>query len=89
VPTDACAKITEYPIWWEGLRGVDTELGTTATGTGYPVPFTWENSCSSNSGTGSFSGDWTNVNLGDLDSSCTTLFDLDGDPGGTIYLRYL
>ena len=87
VPTDGCAKITEYAPWWTGPR--EAEIGTTGNGSGYPVPFSWENVCGGVSGSAEFTTDWDGVAVGALDSACTTLIDLQGDPGGTIYLRYL
>ena len=73
-----------YPSWW-GTRAM--KLENTA-GAAFPVPFSWSNTCSSSSGSGSFTGDWQGKILSVTNSACVTLIDLQGTSSGNITLRY-
>src|SRR5690606_4406859 len=55
VPIDGCVKVQSgYPSWW-GTRAMRLE---SAAAGAYPVPFTWSNTCSGSSGSGTFTANW-------------------------------
>jgi hypothetical protein len=60
----------------------------TAAGGTYPVPFTWSNTCSGSSGSGTFTANWQSKNLVTTNKNCATLIDLKGTGSGNVTLRY-
>ncbi len=85
VPNDGCVKVTQFPSWWAPVPP-NLELGSTWSGS-YPVPFSWSNTCSGSSGTGTFTADWQSQWLTNINKSCAVLIDLQGS-GGTVRLRW-
>lgn len=85
VQNDACLKVESgYPSWW-GVRNM--KLANEAGGN-LPVSFSWENSCASASGTGTFTGDWQSLTFGPTDASCATFIQLDGDGAANLRVKY-
>src|SRR5690606_12576487 len=85
VPIDGCVKVQSgYPSWW-GTRAMRLE---SAAGGAYPVPFTWSNTCSGSSGSGTFTANWQSKVLNVTKQTCATLIDLNGTGSGNITLRY-
>ncbi len=85
-PADGCVMVrNSYPWYWGSSRTM--KLENTSPGN-YPVPFTWTNSCSGGSGSGTYTADWQAKYFNGINSACATLIDLQGAPGGHITLRY-
>ena len=85
VPNDGCVMVKyQYPSWW----GVRTMMLQTTSPGSYPVPFTWSNACTGDSGAGLFTGNWQNQFLSKTDKNCATLINLKGSGSGTVRLRY-
>src|SRR5690606_24443028 len=55
VPVSGCVRGQNGYLPWWGTRTMRLE---TAWGGSYPVPFTWTNTCSGSSGSGTFTADW-------------------------------
>lgn len=85
VRNDACLRVRDsYPFWW-GQRTM--QLMSWDNGT-YPVPFTWTNTCSGSSGSGTFTTNWQKQLLNTTSSACATLIDLNGSGSGNVSLVY-
>lgn len=85
VPTDACLKVESgYPSWW-GARVMQLQNQNDA---GIPLGFVWESSCAGDSGSGTFTGAWQTIELGNTSSACATLVLLGGDGSSTTRLTY-
>jgi hypothetical protein len=85
VPNNACLRVRDhYPTWWSvrTMQLMSTDRGN------YPVPFTWTNSCSNSSGSGSFTSNWQNQYLNKTNADCATLIALHGNGSGSISLVY-
>lgn len=63
------------------------DFHTTGSGT-YPVPFTWESTCTGAGGSGLFTGDWQSQVFGPTSSACATLIELGGGGSGTVSVLY-
>jgi hypothetical protein len=57
-------------------------------GTTYPLPFTWSNSCSGNSGQATFTANWQSRLMTSTNNQCATLISLQGDGSSQVTLRY-
>lgn len=85
VPNNTCLRVRDrYPSWW-GTRSM--QVMTWDRGK-YPVPYTWSNTCSASSGTGTFTSNWQSQYLNKTSSACATLIDLNGDGSGNVSLVY-
>ena len=85
VPSDGCVKVEAgYPGWWKtrtmNLMNPD--------GSNYPIPFTWENTCSGGSGEGSFTANWQSQYLTPTSDECPTVINLLGNGSSDITLQY-
>ncbi len=70
LPANGCAKITDFPY---APTLVDSfEFGP------FPVPFSWTQVCTGQSGSSSFNGPYERRNLTGLSTACPVLFDLAG-----------
>jgi len=86
VSSDACVKVEAgYPGWWGASRTMN--LINTA-GSGYPIPFTFENSCGGGAGSGTFTHTWDAKALASINAECATVIDLQGDGSAAITLQY-
>ena len=85
VRDDACVMVRNgYPNWW-GTRPMklqDPVFG------GTPTAFTWSNTCSNSSGSGTFAAAWDDKVLVTTNSACATLIDLGGSGATNLRLRY-
>jgi hypothetical protein len=87
VASDGCVMVRDgYPDWWGPFRTM-LLISTQASGT-YPIPFSWNNSCSYRGGTSTFVQDWQTERLVGTNSACATIIKLRGPSGGTVTLRY-
>jgi len=85
VPINGCVRVQSgYPSWW-GTRPMRLE---TAGSGHYPVPFTWSNTCSGSSGSGTFTADFQSKTLTTTNKACVTLIDLQGSGTANVTLRY-
>jgi hypothetical protein len=90
VPRDGCVKVeTGYPDWW-ATRSMRLETMDIANYVEvYPVPFSYSNTCASNSGNMTFTQNYGNgVVIGNTNKACATVIDLLGSPGGNVKIRY-
>jgi hypothetical protein len=85
VSTDGCAMIRdEYPNWWNTRRVKMLNNW----GSDYSFTYTWSNSCTGNSGSGTLDNNWDTQIFGPVSEDCATLIDLQGAGSGTIWLWY-
>ncbi len=82
VSADACLVIADYPPWWTIRFAVVQAQG----GGTYPIPLIWTNCAQT--GTDQLDQDWDQVMLGPVDTSCAIYIDLNGNPAGTVSLRW-
>ena len=68
---DACAQITAFPSYSPSLL---ESIGVA----GYPVPFSWTQECSGESGSAVFTAQFQQVRLGDLSTDCPIIVELGG-----------
>jgi len=86
VGNNACLQVTAYPASWAPYMN-SIILQPQATGTGFPIPFTWKN-CTSNKGSGTLPAPWQQGTLKPIDNSCKTLIQLGGSGAGPVSLTW-
>lgn len=86
VPSDGCVKVeTGYPSWWGTSRTMNL---INSDGSGYPIPFAWENACADGAGTGTFEQTWQQKFIGPTSAECATVINLQGNGSTTITFRW-
>jgi hypothetical protein len=86
VPSNGCVKVESgYPDWWREDHPMNL---MNPEGSGYPIPFTWANSCANGSGGGTFAQSWESKRLEPTSAECATVIDLLGDGTSDITLQY-
>ena len=86
VPTDACVKVTQFAPWPYGPNR--TMQLQNPTGSGYPIPYEYEQTCTGASGSGQFDTNFDDQFLPGMSDACTLFIKLLGSGNGTISLRY-
>src|SRR5690606_25131628 len=85
VSGNSCVRVQEgYPAWWGDERVM--QLQSMFDGV-YPIPGTWESSCTGGGGSFVLERNWSSVWLGPTSGSCATVVRLNGQPDA-ITLRY-
>jgi hypothetical protein len=91
VVNNACLRVTQYPSSW-GPYMHAIRIQAQAAGVGFPIPFTWTNSCPDlkidNAGSGSLPAPWQEGQSRPLDTRCPTLIKLDGNGAGSVDLTW-
>ena len=76
LPSNGCAKITEYPDYWQYTPGDVTLQAGTGT---FPVPATWRDECTNQSAQITFRSAWQTVPSGRHTQNCPVLITLRGN----------
>ncbi len=85
VSNNACLRVRDgYPDWW-GTRLMQLQ---TLDGGSYPIPYTWESTCTGGGGSGLITGDWQSHIVGPTSDECATVISLAGNGLGLVSLRY-
>jgi len=85
VPSDACVKISQYPSWYQWGGG--TPQLQTGAGGQYPVVASYEDACTSATGSATYTGPWQARPVGRHFPGCPTLIQLSGN-GSPLVLRW-
>lgn len=75
VPSNACVKISQYPSWWQFTNGLTTLQSGNGT---FPVPASWTDSCTSATGSTTFTTSWQSRTIGNHAASCPVVIQLSG-----------
>lgn len=86
VATNACVKVTAFASWPYGPNR--TMQVQNPSGNSYPVPFTYQQSCTGANGSGQFDHNYDDQFLPGMSDACPLFIKLQGSPTGTIALRY-
>ena len=86
VPNNACVKVTEYAPWPYG-PGRTMQLQSPS-GSAYPVPYQYAQSCTGASGSGQIDAAFDDQYLPGLSDACPLFIKLMSDGNGVISLRY-
>ncbi len=88
VPNDACVKVTRFakPFWQYGPNR--TMQLQNPSGTAYPTPYEFEQSCTNATGSGQFDGNFDDQYLPGISDACPLFIHLMGNGNGIISLRY-
>ncbi|MBN2192511.1 MAG: hypothetical protein JW751_06810 [Polyangiaceae bacterium] len=81
VSSNGCARISEYPTWWDTQS---LNLGTRETGS-YPVDLVWED-CQGQTGDGTFAAAWTTVAVSEATAGCDLVFEFSSEDDSTLSL---
>lgn len=86
VPNNACVKVTQFADWPYGPNR--TMQVQSPSGTAYPVPYTYEQSCTGASGSGQIDAAFDDQYLPGLSDACPLFIKLQAGGSGAISLRY-
>ncbi len=86
VRNDACVKVTQFAPWAYGPNR--TMQLQNPSGSGYPIPFDYQQTCTGASGSGQFDHSFDDHYLPGISDACPLFIKLRGSGNGNISLRY-
>ena len=76
VASNACLKVSQFPSWWVYTSGAVTLQSGPGS---FPVSATYSNACNDAQGAFTFSSAWQSQPIGNYQSGCDAVIQLDGD----------